>query len=300
MNAAAAPGTLHIPIDHHSAVQAAADQARALARQCRMPGALPDQAAVLASELASNISGNGHGRLTLSLRLPHRRAFTTVAVEQLPLPGETTTDGTMVWRMPTPPAAAPTRSLLPSPGGRSRKPSPDSPAGLPTAGETDLALVEEELRAALAKGDSLTSEHRRLKHELAETNSGVLALYVQLEERDEELRRAHGRTLRALEDALRPPPLHVDGLELAVHYAPAGTDDPTGGDLYDWFVLPDGTLHVTIVDALGHGITAPAPHSPSLTPYEPWLSRAIPSTASWRARTTSSRPWIKTSWPRFS
>ncbi|MET7361717.1 SpoIIE family protein phosphatase [Streptomyces sp. NPDC005562] len=53
MNAAVAARTLHIAIDHPSAVQSASDQARAVARE--MPGALPDQAAVLASELASNI-----------------------------------------------------------------------------------------------------------------------------------------------------------------------------------------------------------------------------------------------------
>ncbi|MFD4628641.1 SpoIIE family protein phosphatase [Streptomyces sp. NPDC058284] len=53
MNAGAAARTLHIAIDHPSAVQSAADRARSVARE--MPGALPDQAAVLASELASNI-----------------------------------------------------------------------------------------------------------------------------------------------------------------------------------------------------------------------------------------------------
>ncbi|MCT9089981.1 serine/threonine-protein phosphatase [Streptomyces sp. ASQP_92] len=116
------------------------------------------------------------------------------------------------------------------------------------------AALDEELRTALATVDSLTTEHRLLKHELAETNGGVLALYVQLEERDEQLRKAHGSMLQELEDALRPAPLTVDGLELAVHYEPADPHAPTGGDLYDWFTLPDGTLHITIVDALGHGV----------------------------------------------
>ncbi|QGV76858.1 SpoIIE family protein phosphatase [Streptomyces ficellus] len=52
-----APGmpTVHIPMDHYSAVYAAANQAREVARACGLPGALPDRAAVLASELASNI-----------------------------------------------------------------------------------------------------------------------------------------------------------------------------------------------------------------------------------------------------
>ncbi|WP_344180060.1 PP2C family protein-serine/threonine phosphatase, partial [Streptomyces albidochromogenes] len=119
---------------------------------------------------------------------------------------------------------------------------------------TEMRAVEEELRAAFARTDALVAEHRRLKHELAETNAGVLALYVQLEERDEQLRKAHGQILQELEDALRPQPLTIEGLELAVHYAPADPNAPTGGDHYDWFQLPDGTLHITVVDALGHGV----------------------------------------------
>ncbi len=31
-------------------------------------------------------------------------------------------------------------------------------------------------------------------------------------------------------------------------------DAPTGGDFYDWLLLPDGTVHITVVDALGHGV----------------------------------------------
>ncbi|MFD3580464.1 SpoIIE family protein phosphatase [Streptomyces sp. NPDC058644] len=44
-----------MPIDHYSAVHLAAATARSLAEQCRLPGAMPDQAAVIASELASNL-----------------------------------------------------------------------------------------------------------------------------------------------------------------------------------------------------------------------------------------------------
>ncbi|MFF8606795.1 PP2C family protein-serine/threonine phosphatase [Streptomyces sp. NPDC015346] len=129
---------------------------------------------------------------------------------------------------------------------------PSPPDELETAASDDAA--EEELAALLTELDTLAADHQQLKDELDETNSGVLALYVQLEERDEQLRRAHGQMLRELEDALRPAPLTVPGLELAVHYAPADTDAPTGGDLYDWFVLPDGSVHITVVDALGHGV----------------------------------------------
>ncbi|MGW0548837.1 SpoIIE family protein phosphatase [Streptomyces altiplanensis] len=45
--------TAFVRIDHHSAVQLAADVARSCAG--RLPGAMPDQAAVVASELASNL-----------------------------------------------------------------------------------------------------------------------------------------------------------------------------------------------------------------------------------------------------
>ncbi|WP_307821826.1 SpoIIE family protein phosphatase [Streptomyces coffeae] len=47
--------TAAVRVDHHSAVQLAAVTARGVARDCGLPGALPDQAAVIASELASNL-----------------------------------------------------------------------------------------------------------------------------------------------------------------------------------------------------------------------------------------------------
>lgn len=202
------------------------------------------------------------------------------AAGELPLAAHSTSPRTVTWRIPLdrPDGAGrtdgPGRHGLPAgrpPRPRSAQPEqPTGAAGTPGAigaaeatksvgvtdatddSETDVLL--EELGAALARIDALKAEHRLLKHELSETNNGVLALYVQLDERDQELRRAHGRVLRELEDALRPPVLDVPGVELGVHYAPADTEAPTGGDLYDWFVLPDGTVHITVVDALGHGV----------------------------------------------
>ncbi|MBM7168792.1 serine/threonine-protein phosphatase [Streptomyces sp. G44] len=197
---------------------------------------------------------DGAHRLTLALRLPQQNSVPVVVPERLPLRAQTGPDGTVVWHLPLPATGAHGHAV-PGIGPQACRSSVPSAAAAQST-EADIALLEEELRAALARADALADEHRMLKHELAETNSGVLALYVQLEERDEQLRTAHGRTLRALEDALRPRPLHVDGLELAVHYAPASDDAPTGGDLYDWFTLPDGTVHITVVDALGHGITS--------------------------------------------
>ncbi|EST39718.1 hypothetical protein N566_00270 [Streptomycetaceae bacterium MP113-05] len=177
-----------------------------------------------------------HGRTgsgTLTVTLHTQPAARPAALPQLPLPAQPVGDGHTVWHVPLPPTG-------------------EQPVHSGPLDDEDAA--EEELRAVLDRADSLSADHRRLTHELDETNSGVLALYVELEERDEQLRGAHGRILRELEDALRPPPLNVPGLELSVHYAPADTHAPTGGDLYDWFTLPDGTVHITVVDALGHGV----------------------------------------------
>ncbi|MFF9865847.1 PP2C family protein-serine/threonine phosphatase [Streptomyces sp. NPDC013953] len=182
-------------------------------------------------------------RLTVRLHLPY--APHRPSLEGLPLPAERTPGPAAVWRVPTP-----------SPAPRRSSPSPAAEASGDDGSPGLVELLEEELGAAVERLDALAAEHQRLKHEMAETNSGVLALYVQLEERDEQLRQAHGRILRQLEDALRPPPVRVPGLEMAVHYEPAEKHAPTGGDLYDWFVLPDGTVHITVVDALGHGLTS--------------------------------------------
>lgn len=48
--------TTHVRIDHYSAVHLAAEAARELAARCRLPGALASQAAVVASELGSNLA----------------------------------------------------------------------------------------------------------------------------------------------------------------------------------------------------------------------------------------------------
>ncbi|GGU49891.1 potassium-transporting ATPase subunit B [Streptomyces lavendofoliae] len=185
------------------------------------------------------------------------RSISRTAVRRLPLPGEITPCGDFVWRLAIPPLP-PDPNTPASPGTGPGPASALTPHTNPFAAgpAVDMAFVEEELRAALDHSDALAAELSLLERELIETNSGVLALYVQLEERDQALRRSHGQVLRALEDALRPRPLHVNGLEMAVHYAPASDDSPTGGDLYDWFTLPDGTVHITLVDALGHGVTS--------------------------------------------
>ncbi|MFD5102818.1 SpoIIE family protein phosphatase [Streptomyces albidochromogenes] len=49
------PPTALVRIDHYSAVHLAAATARSIAQESGLPGAMPDRAAVLASELASNL-----------------------------------------------------------------------------------------------------------------------------------------------------------------------------------------------------------------------------------------------------
>ncbi|WP_328862110.1 PP2C family protein-serine/threonine phosphatase [Streptomyces sp. NBC_00306] len=243
-----------------------AEQRARLVMSLSQVAAPPLNSGRLVTLTAAQESGRGGDQVVVTLRFTHPEAPSVTDPETLPLPGRATSDGTLVWRLAAPPTGQqpaggeqpghqPGRIVLPSPGERSHNGRTHSATAVAGA-EADLALVEEELQATLARADALAVEHRRLEEELAETNSGVLALYVQLEERDEQLRAAHGHTLRALEDALRPRPLRADGVELAVHYAPASDDAPTGGDLYDWFTLPDGTVHITIVDALGHGVTS--------------------------------------------
>ncbi len=59
-----------------------------------------------------------------------------------------------------------------------------------------------------------------------------------------------------LQAAVVPDTPEVAGLELAVTYAASDPREPTGGDLWDWQVLPTGELHVAVVDVLGHGVMA--------------------------------------------
>jgi serine phosphatase RsbU (regulator of sigma subunit)/anti-sigma regulatory factor (Ser/Thr protein kinase) len=59
-----------------------------------------------------------------------------------------------------------------------------------------------------------------------------------------------------LQEAVRPPVPTVDTAELGVHYLPADPSAPTGGDLHDWLVLPDGDLHLAVVDVMGKGVAA--------------------------------------------
>jgi len=121
---------------------------------------------------------------------------------------------------------------------------------------TDVQEHNDELTAALLAVRDREADLRRLNEELEQTNRGVVALYAELEQRAEQVRLAQRTVFEELEGALRPAPPSVPDVDLDVRYLPAEAGAPTGGDLYDWFVLRDGRLHVTVVDAVGHGVTS--------------------------------------------
>ena len=59
-----------------------------------------------------------------------------------------------------------------------------------------------------------------------------------------------------LQEAVRPPTPALAQTELGVYYLAADRRASTGGDLYDWIVLPSGELHLTVVDVMGKGVGA--------------------------------------------
>lgn len=82
----------------------------------------------------------------------------------------------------------------------------------------------------------------------------------------EELRRRFGRLAQAeaaqravveqLQQAFTPARPDVPAVDLGVSYLGSDPSAPTGGDLYDWQLLPSGELHLAVVDVIGHGVAA--------------------------------------------
>lgn len=123
----------------------------------------------------------------------------------------------------------------------------------------------------------ITSRHgqvRRLACSFSQAGEGeddeptlvVVARDATPVEQMEELRERFGRLAAAeaaqrsvveqLQQAVIPPRPSVPGLELAVSFLASEESSPTGGDLYDWHLLPSGELHLAVVDVLGHGVAA--------------------------------------------
>ncbi|AJE84533.1 MULTISPECIES: SpoIIE family protein phosphatase [Streptomyces] len=86
------PGTEEVPgtttrqvrVDHHSAVHLAAETARAVAEEGALPGALPDRAAVIASELAANLDKHARDGSLYLQHLPAGEGIEILAVDSGP------------------------------------------------------------------------------------------------------------------------------------------------------------------------------------------------------------------------
>lgn len=72
----------------------------------------------------------------------------------------------------------------------------------------------------------------------------------------EEMEASQRDAVHQLQEAVRPPVPAVPDTELGIHYLAADPATPTGGDLYDWQLLPDGDVHLAIVDVMGKGVAA--------------------------------------------
>lgn len=66
---------------------------------------------------------------------------------------------------------------------------------------------------------------------------------------------AERAALVQLQQTMQPADLLVPGLQLGACYLPAH-DAAAGGDLYDWVLLPDGAVHLSVVDVVGKGVAA--------------------------------------------
>lgn len=72
----------------------------------------------------------------------------------------------------------------------------------------------------------------------------------------EQLRATEQQMVNELQAAVMPARPDVAFTELGAYYSPADPEIHTGGDLHDWIVLPDGDLHLAVVDVMGKGVAA--------------------------------------------
>ena len=71
-----------------------------------------------------------------------------------------------------------------------------------------------------------------------------------------EMDEAQRELVHQLQDAVRPAMPEVPDTELGVYYLAADPQEPTGGDLYDWRLMADGSLYLAVVDVQGKGVSA--------------------------------------------
>jgi anti-sigma regulatory factor (Ser/Thr protein kinase) len=71
-----------------------------------------------------------------------------------------------------------------------------------------------------------------------------------------ELEAARRETVLQLQEAVRPRLPEIEGVEFGVHYLASEPGALTGGDFYDVQMLPNGDLHLVVVDVMGKGVAA--------------------------------------------
>ncbi len=135
-------------------------------------------------------------------------------------------------------------------------------AGLPrTAGMLAVLVLGNDgrahgvLLACSAEEDGFTAEDRLAVEALAAHAANALDNELRMA-RLTELHEVQREVVHQLQEAVRPPVPAVEAAELGVHFLPADPSAPTGGDLHDWLVLPDGDVFLTVVDVMGKGVAA--------------------------------------------
>ena len=90
----------------------------------------------------------------------------------------------------------------------------------------------------------------------ADTLIAHLGVALDNQEAMADIEAAQRGVVNRLQEAVRPPTPAVPHAELGVYYRAADEQGSTGGDLYDWIMLPDGNLHLAVVDVMGKGVAA--------------------------------------------
>lgn len=122
---------------------------------------------------------------------------------------------------------------------------------IPSSGELPLG--------ALFLGSREASQFDRDDEQFVAAIAAHLGIAFENQRRLDRLSEQEARVhevLRGLQEAVRPPIPPVEATELGVHWQPADETAKTGGDLYDWVTLPDGSLHFAVVDVMGKGVAA--------------------------------------------
>jgi serine phosphatase RsbU (regulator of sigma subunit)/anti-sigma regulatory factor (Ser/Thr protein kinase) len=111
----------------------------------------------------------------------------------------------------------------------------------------------------------LVAAHRQPDRFDGQAEDGAVAMVAHLAvaldnqatvERLSELEEVQRDLVHQLQVAVRPGVLQVPDTELGAHYSAAEQGAPTGGDLWDWVLLPSGELHVAVIDIMGKGVKA--------------------------------------------